>query len=368
MNPIFLAAALLAAATPAASQHAGHDMTAPRPAATPQAAPADPKCTPEHAAMGHCTPAAEPKPRPNPAAQPRCTPEHAAMGHCKLESAPPPAPSPPPATTDPACTPEHAAMGHCRPPKDIPPKSPAPSAASSGPENAADRIWGATAMARARHAVHAEHGGFRGGRVLLDRLEYRASDGGDGYAWEGDAWFGGDYDRLWLKSEGEGAIGAPLDRGEMQALFSRAIDPWFNLQTGLRQDFGTGPDRTHFALGVQGLAPYWFELDAALFLSTTGDLTARVEAEYDQRLTNQLILQPRIEAELAVQEVPEMNVGAGLSAIEAGLRLRYEFVPEFAPYLGIDYERAIGRTAQLARAAGEGTGGWAFVAGVRAWF
>lgn len=303
-----LAAALLAAAAPHAG-HMGHDMSAPEPAPNVEAAPADPGCPPEHAAMGHCQPASPP------------------------------------------------------PPDAIPPV-----AAPSGPEHAADAVWGAAEMARARRIVYAEHGGFGGHRLLLDRFEYAARDGRDRYAWEGDAWVGGDYDRFWVKSEGEGAFGAGLEHGEVQALFSRAIGPWFNLQAGLRQDFGEGPDPTHLALGVQGLAPYWFEIDAAVFVSTKGDLTARLEAEYDQRLTNQLILQPRIELNLAAQDVPERGIGAGLSTATAGLRLRYEFVPEFAPYIGVEYGRSIGRTADFAQVAGERAGQATFVTGIRAWF
>lgn len=367
------------------------------------------QCTPEHAAMGHCkmTPAAKPKPvarpKPKPVAKPRprpaaaarakphpavtprqqpsagpvCTPEHAAMGHCQLPQQPaapaPSSPAPPlptPPATDP-CTPEHAAMGHCRPAAATPaapPSSAPPPAARSGPDHAADAIWGADAMAPARRAVHAEHGGFTDNRILLDRLEYRAAKGRDGYAVEGEAWFGGDYDRLWLKFAADGTFGEPLESAELQALYSRAINPWFNLQGGVRHDFGHGPDRTQLALGIQGLAPYWFEIDAAAFLSTKGELTARVEAEYDQRITNQLILQPRVELGLSAQDITELRVGAGLTEVEAGLRLRYEFVPEFAPYLGVEWERSVGRTADHARAAGERTGGWSFVAGVRAWF
>lgn len=364
------------------------------------------QCTPEHAAMGHCTmpaakakPAAKPKsaakpkpkpapkptPKPRPAPQPAaapkaapaapgCTPAHAAMGHCQLPAAAaPPAPAP----IDPKCPPEHAAMGHCKPatpapgtppPAAEPPKAPPSAAATSGPEHAADAIWGADEMARVRRAVYAEHGAFRGSRILIDRLEYRARDGRDGYAFEGEAWFGGDYDRLWLKAGGEGAFGEALESAELQALYSRAIDPWFNLQTGVRQDVGHGPDRTHLALGIQGLAPYWFEIDAAAFLSTKGELTARIEAEYDQRITNQLILQPRLELGLSAQDMPDLRTGAGLTQVEAGLRLRYEIVPEFAPYIGVEWERSLGRTARYARADGEGTGGWALVAGFRAWF
>jgi copper resistance protein B len=364
------------------------------------------QCTPEHAARGHCkmpavaqpvtpakpAPVAKPSPKPTPKAQPKptpqapptppprpapvCTPEHAAMRHCKM--APDPTPWPPaaaapaPVPVDPKCPPEHAAMGHCKPatPPSAPeaPASPPMAAKASGPEHAADAVWGAAAMAPVRRAVYAEHGAFSGSKILLDQFEYRAVDGRDGYAFEGEAWFGGDYDRLWLKTAGEGEFGEPVDMVEAQALFSRAIDPWFNFQAGIRHDFAHGPDRTHLALGIQGLAPYWFEIDAAAFLSTRGEVTARIEAEYDQRITNRLILQPRVEVELAAQDVRELGIGAGLSSIEAGLRLRYEFVPEFAPYFGILYERAIGRTADFARLAGEPAGEPMFVMGVRAWF
>jgi copper resistance protein B len=111
-----------------------------------------------------------------------------------------------------------------------------------------------------------------------------------------------------------------------------------------------------------------FELDAALFLSTKGDLTARIEAEYDQRITQLLIVQPRIEVELSAQDIPERGIGAGLTTIEPGVRLRYEFLREFAPYLGIEYEARTGRTADIARAAGEDPDGLKLLIGLRAWF
>jgi len=274
-----------------------------------------------------------------------------------------------PAVTDPACAPEHG-MGHCTPRQAAadPPHAGPSAAASSGPEYAADAVWGADAMAAVRQAVYAGHGSMPTGRVLLDRLEYRARDGHNGYSWEGEAWYGGDYDRLWLKSKGEGGFGKSFEKAETQALWSHALDPWFNLQTGIRYDIRPRPDRAHLVLGIQGLAPYLFEVDAAAFLSDRGDLTARVEAELDQRITNRLILQPRAEINLAAQDVPAIGVGAGLSSIEAGLRLRFEVVPEFAPYLGVEYERSLGHTADFARAAGEGGGGWRLVMGMRAWF
>jgi copper resistance protein B len=358
-------ALLMLGAAPAAAQPSVQPPASPAPAA-------DPACPAEHAAMGHCTPAAPPAAPPAPAAasDPACPPEHAAMGHCTPAALPavPPAPA---AVSDPTCPPEHAAMGHCTPSPSTatsPPRAAPSTAALGGPEHAADAVWGAAAMAPVRRAVYAEHGGMRSGKLLVDRLEYRAQDGHDGYAWEGEAWYGGDYDRLWLKSEGEGGFGEALESAEIQALWSHALDPWFNLQTGIRYDLRPRPDRAHLAVGIQGLAPYWFEVDVAAFLSDRGDLTARVEAEYDQRITNRLIAQPRAEIELSAQEVPAIGLGAGVSSIEAGVRLRYEFVPEFAPYVGVDYERSFGDTAGFARAAGERVGGWTFVAGLRAWF
>ena len=356
-------------------EHAAMGHCTPSAASTPPSQPVaiDPGCAPEHAAMGHCKPASDPKCPPEhaamghckPASDPKCPPEHAAMGHCtpSAASAPPSQPVP----IDPGCAPEHAAMGHCTPAAG-PPRTGPSAAALSGPEHAADAVWGADTMALVRRTVYAEHGTFLGGKVLIDRLEYRAQDGKDGYAWEGEGWYGGDYDRLWLKTEGEGGFGGPLESAEVQALWSHALDPWFNLQAGIRYDIRPKPDRAHLAVGIQGLVPYFFEVDAAVFLSDRGDLTARVEAEYDQRITNRLILQPRVEFNMAAQDVPSIGVGNGLSSIEAGFRLRYEFVPEFAPYLGLEYERSLGKTADFARMAGDDVGGLAFVAGVRAWF
>jgi len=309
------------APAPPADPHAGHHM--------PEAAPADP-----HA--GHHMPEA-------PSADP-----HA--GHHMPEAAP----------ADP-----HA--GHDMA-KSAPPVAPPPAAALSGPAHAADAVYGAEAMAPARAVLREEHGRIRTGKVLIDRLEYRSRKGRDGFAWDAEGWYGGDIDKLKLKSEGEGAFGERLEHGEAQALWSHAIDPWFDLQLGLRQDFGQGPDRTHLALGVQGLAPYWFELDAAAFVSTKGDVTARVEAEYDLRLTGKLILQPEAELQFSLQDVPELRIGSGLSTAEAGLRLRYQVKPEFSPYLGVEYQRGFGDTARLRRTAGDDAGGWSLLLGVRAWF
>jgi copper resistance protein B len=271
-------------------------------------------------------------------------------------------------------------MGHCTPkgaspqPEAASPQTgargvaPPPPAAYSGPDHAADAVFGSAEMAAAREQLRKEHGAMTTSKVLIDLLEVRIRDGRDGYAVDAQAWYGGDINRLWLKAEGEGEFGHKPESIEAQALWSHALDPWFNLQTGVRYDFRPDPERTHLVLGIQGLAPYWFEVDGALFLSNKGDLTARVEAEYDQRITQRLILQPRVEVDLAAQDVPDLGIGTGLSHAEAGLRLRYEFVPEVAPYVGVSYERAFGDTARYARAEGEDTDGWSFVVGLRTWF
>ena len=204
--------------------------------------------------------------------------------------------------------------------------------------------------------------------IPRSELEYRATNGRDGYKWQAEGWYGGDYDKLWLKTEGEGAFGEAPDQAEVQALYSRALDPWFNLQVGVRHDFRPDPERTHLVVGIEGLAPYWFEVDGALFLSDKGDLTARFEAEYDQRITQKLILQPTVEFNLSAQDAPRIGLGSGLTSAEAGLRLRYQFVPEFAPYVGIEYERKFGDTADFGRRVGEDVGGWSFLIGLRAWF
>lgn len=243
----------------------------------------------------------------------------------------------------------------------------APAPAPPG-DHYADRQFAPDEMARARAEMMRESGGQTFYQVMLNLAEYRVQQGRDGYRWDGEAWVGGDIDRLWLKSEGEGAFGDDVESAEVQALYSRAIDPYFNLQAGLRQDFGPGPDRTYATVGFEGLAPYMFEVEGALFLSTKGDLLARLEGYYDQRLTQRLILQPRVELNLSAQDVPENRIGSGLVDAELGLRLRYEVTRQFAPYIGVSYDAKTGRTADFARAAGEDPTATSFVAGVRLWF
>lgn len=232
----------------------------------------------------------------------------------------------------------------------------------------ADRQFAPADMAKARHDMMVDSGGKPFSQVLFNLAEYQARQGRDGYRWDGEAWFGGDINRVWLKSEGEGGFREGVESAEVQALYSRAVGPYFNLQAGVRHDFQPSPNRTYATVGFEGLSPYMFEVEGALFLSTKGDLLGRLEGYYDQRITQRLILQPRVELNLAAQDVPENRLGAGLTDAEVGLRLRYELRRQFAPYVGVSYVAQTGRTADFTRAEGKDPSTTSFVAGVRIWF
>ena len=235
-------------------------------------------------------------------------------------------------------------------------------------DHAADAVYDPAVMARARAGMTEEHGGMSFSQLMVDRFEYRPQKGGDGYHWEGEGWIGGDLDRFAIKSEGEGTVKGSLESAEVQALYSRALEPWWNLVVGVRQDFRPRPQRTYATIGFEGLAPYWFELEGQLFLSDKGDAHLRLEGSYDQRITQRLILQPAAEVNIAAQDVPELGIGSGFSDIELGLRLRYEFAHEFAPYVGVNWERKLGDSARYARAAGEKASAASLVVGMRFWF
>ena len=177
-----------------------------------------------------------------------------------------------------------------------------------------------------------------------------------------------DINRFAFKTEGEGEVGGPLESAEVQALYSRAIDPWWNVVAGVRHDIRPEPQRSYATIGIEGLAPYWFEVEGQAFVSTKGDVHLRMEGSYDQRITQRLILQPAAEVNIAAQDVPELGIGSGISNIELGLRLRYEFAREFAPYVGFHWERKLGDTARYARADGEGASTASLVMGIRFWF
>jgi copper resistance protein B len=205
------------------------------------------------------------------------------------------------------------------------------------------------------------------GRILVDRLEWR--DGGRlrGGVWDAQGWYGNDYDKLWVKSEGDWPSGA-LVRGRAELLWDRIVTRWWNLQGGGRYDFGGGPGKGWAALGVQGLAPYWVDFEATLYVGSAGSLAARFKAQNDLRFTQRLILQPELELNAYSRPDRARDQGAGLADFEAALRLRYQIRRELAPYLGLAWRRRLGETAQLLRGAGEAPNELQWLAGVRFWY
>lgn len=235
-------------------------------------------------------------------------------------------------------------------------------------DHAADAVFGAGVMAQSRKELAYEVGGMGYSLVMLDLAEVGFQKGRETYRFEGEAFTGGNINRFGVKFEGEGAFGGRLDDLELQALYSRAIAPYWNLQAGVRHDIKPDPSRTYLVAGVEGIAPYWFKVNAATFLSNKGEVRARIEASYDQRITQSLILQPRIEANITFQDIPSIGVGSGLTDFEAGLRLRYEIKQEIAPYIGVEWRKQAGTTARFSRIAGEDPDTVSLVAGIRIWF
>ncbi len=204
-------------------------------------------------------------------------------------------------------------------------------------------------------------------KLMLDQLETRDSGSGSDGAWDAQAWIGTDLTKIWIKTDGERKFGN-TETAEMQFLFSKAVASYWEFQIGVRLDSRPSPDRTWAAIGFQGLAPYFFEIDTALFIGESGRTALRLEAEYQLLFTQRLILTPQIETNFFGQNDPQIGVGSGLSEVEAGLRLRYEIRREFAPYIGVNWSRVFGNTADFARAAGQSTSDTQLTIGLRAWF
>jgi copper resistance protein B len=213
------------------------------------------------------------------------------------------------------------------------------------------------------HAVHDRAINFM---VLFDQVEWRGTQDG-GASWENRSWVGGDVNRLLLRTEGEGDHGR-VENAFATVLWGHSFSRWWDVVGGVRQDFRPGPAQTWLAFGIQGLAPSWFEVEATGYVGAGGRTHLRVEAEYELLMTNRLILQPLIEAEVYGKSDPVRGIGRGLMSIETGLRLRYELRREFAPYVGVAWERKFFGTADAARARGVDVGGVRIVFGLRTWF
>ncbi|WP_425491583.1 copper resistance protein B [Cognatiluteimonas sedimenti] len=329
---------------PALAQHAGHagmQMPMPAPAPSPDKRSVDQKKKPTASVPVTQAPVEQATP---PAASTQDMPmDHSAMGHDMgtMDTG---------GMTMPM---DHGAMNMSAPTQ---PRTPIPALTD------ADR-----AAAEPPPADHPVHDNTVQSYVLFDRLEGWSADPGTGLAWEGQAWFGTDLNRLWLRSEGEQVDGR-LESADLEVLYGHSFSPWWDVVTGVRHDFKPGGAQDFAAIGVMGLAPYKFEVAATAYLGQGGQTAARLEAEYETLFTNRLILQERVEANLYGKDDPRRGIGSGLSTFEAGLRLRYEFTRRFAPYIGIVHERAFGGTADLRRAEHESTEDTRIVAGLRLWF
>ena len=308
--------------------HAGHHgMTMPKEKVTPAEQV-------DHAAMGHDV--------PMPAA-PIEPMDHSRMDH-GAGSKP-----------DQSMPMDHSAMGHGSEPV-AQPRTPIPAVTD------ADR-----AAAAPPSGGHPAHDNSIQHYVLMDRLEGWDADPGTGTAWAVQGWLGTDLNRLWLRSEGERVDGR-TESADLEVLYGRSVARWWDVVAGVRHDFNPGGSQDFAAIGVMGLAPYMFEVQATGYIGQAGQTAARVEIEYEMLLTNRLILQPMIEVDFYGRNDERRGIGSGLSTAEAGLRLRYEITRQFAPYIGIVHEQSFGRTADFRRAESEDTNDTRVIAGFRIWF
>ena len=197
-------------------------------------------------------------------------------------------------------------------------------------------------------------------------VDYARVGGKDVVNWDAEGWVGGDVHKLWWRSEGE-TQGSRFEKAEVQALYSRNVATFFDVQGGLRYDIE--PDSRGYAVaGVQGLSPYFFETQAHVFVGFKGDALVRLRQTFDLRMTNRFVIEPMLETDIYLTNVPERGIASGFSTIETGVMARYEITRKVAPYVGLIYERRLGGTARLAEAAGEDAGGWSVRGGLRFWF
>lgn len=203
--------------------------------------------------------------------------------------------------------------------------------------------------------------------VLFDRLEWQSVAGASGGRWDNQTWVGRDRDRFWIRSEGRSASGT-LEEADAHVLYGRMVARWWDVVAGIRQDVRPGTGRTWAALGIQGLAPYWFDVEATAYVGVGWHTALRLDVDYELRVTQRLILQPRLELNAYGKPDSARGIGVGVSSAEPGLRLRYEVRRELAPYMGLAWEHKFGGTADFAQAAGEVGSGVRFVSGLRWWF
>jgi len=205
------------------------------------------------------------------------------------------------------------------------------------------------------------------GKVMIGQLETRVTDGDNPLVLEAQGWIGKDLNKLWVKVDAE-KVGGEIEEAELQFLYSKAVAPYWDFQVGWRHDIRPKPTKDWLAVGFQGIAPYFFEVDVAAFINKDGQTAFRVAGEYEAMLTQKLVLSPEASFDFHSKDDPTLEIGSGLSSSEVGVRLRYEVTREFAPYIGVNWDRKYGKTANFAKAAGESSNDMQFVVGVRAWF
>lgn len=249
---------------------------------------------------------------------------------------------------------DHSAMNHgSAPSPSDPPRTPLKPVTDADRQTAFPPLPG--------HQVHDRQINWA---VIVEQLEYQDVEGSSALNWNANAWVGGDIDRLWLRSEGEREQGT-THKAELQALWGHAISPWWEVVTGVRQDFKPGSAQTWAALGLQGTPLYGLELEATLYAGERQQTALRLEAAYAILLTQRWRLEPTVEVNVHGRDDRGRGQGSGLSDSEAGLRLRYEITPWFAPYVGVSFNRLYGDTARMARDEDGDIGQTRWVAGVR---
>lgn len=224
-----------------------------------------------------------------------------------------------------------------------------------------NKDWPHPVMDRMRHFM-----------FLADLLEIQPNGDDSELRWDLESHYGGDFNRIWFKSEGEKSVTSDDYHFDAQLLYGRFVGKYYDFQIGVRgeaTDFsGKNKFRTHAVVGLEGLLPYRFQIEPLFFVSDDGDVSARITGTRDMLLTQRLILQARLETTIAVQSVEEFGIGEGLNNIEAGLRLRYEMRREFAPYIGVSFSRSLFETEDFLRAKGKDETELRFVAGIRFWY
>lgn len=203
--------------------------------------------------------------------------------------------------------------------------------------------------------------------IKVDQLAITDVGNNNDSAWEIEGWLGRDLNKFWFKTEGEREDGA-LEEAEVQFLYSRAVAPYWDIQLGWRHDIKPSPSRDWLAVGIHGLAPYFFETDISTFIGEGGNIGLRTQFEYELMLTQKWVLSPEFEANIFTKNDKEVGIGSGLSDITTGLILRYEIKREFAPYIGIEWTKTFGNTADLVKLDGEKTSGSHWMVGIKAWF